>query len=361
MIPFYYRAIRYSWNEDRYRTPGVDSAKGVTSIGSDEVTLSPQVLPEPIPVKGKAAAPEGKAGEAAEGSPAIADRFFLLGQGDSPWEFPQHPFQISSRWSAAQAVKALRQPNFLVAVDAWALQQGILAAAESLAKEYSARVLFLHIQGPDATAEAEDGLLRQIEGFPQGYEFHSIRASAPAAALLQEAQAQNAALLLLATHGRQGKERVLTGSVSEDVFKQADIPVLVHRPGTSWPRLQNILVPFADLRGAWGAIGRAALLSRSFGAELWLFHVREKAVASSKEEQDWENTLAGLAASHSELREVEAEGGVAAAITAFATREGVQLIVLPSHREDLSKKILPGGISSQVLREAPCSVLGVPV
>ena len=52
----------------------------------------------------------------------------------------------------------------------------------------------------------------------------------PAAAILHEAQALQADLIALETHGRRGLSRLILGSVTDKVVRGAHAPVLVHRP-----------------------------------------------------------------------------------------------------------------------------------
>jgi nucleotide-binding universal stress UspA family protein len=51
----------------------------------------------------------------------------------------------------------------------------------------------------------------------------------PAAAILDEARAQGAGLIALATHARRGLPRLLMGSVAEKVVRGASVPVLLHQ------------------------------------------------------------------------------------------------------------------------------------
>lgn len=49
----------------------------------------------------------------------------------------------------------------------------------------------------------------------------------PAAEIMTHAQAIDADLIIMGTHGRTGIDRMLVGSVTEKVVKQCEIPVLV--------------------------------------------------------------------------------------------------------------------------------------
>jgi len=355
MIPFYYRAYKYSWNEDRYRTPGVDGPKAVPELGSDGVALAPQSFPEAAPLKGR---PEASAEAKASG--AKMPESVYVGAPPSPYADPlPHPFHIPTQWDSKAVLRALGAPKCLVGLDLWALDCGILDAAEALAEKYSARLLLAHIHAEtEADPEGEE-ILRRLRGLHAPYEYHSFPGS-PAEVLLRESRLQQASLILLATHGRKGKERVLQGSVAERVLKQADIPVLIHRPGTRWPRLKKILLPFEDLTGAQPALGPAMKLCRGFGGELWMLHVRKDSERPSGEGDNAKDLPAGLPQEHSEIREIDARGGIPQSIAAFAEAEDIDLLVMPSQREDPSKTLLPGGVTAQVAREVHCSVLVVP-
>src|SRR5262249_1555244 len=52
----------------------------------------------------------------------------------------------------------------------------------------------------------------------------------PAAAILHEAQALQAGLIALETHGRPGLPRLIRGGVAAKVARGAHVPILVHRP-----------------------------------------------------------------------------------------------------------------------------------
>lgn len=355
MIPFYYRAFKYSWNEDRYRTPGVDAAKAVPEIGSDGVVLAPQSFPAAAPVKDRAESSD----EAKTNQTKAPDNVYLDESPSLGGELPPHPFHIPTQWDSKGALRALSSPKFLIGLDLWALESGILEAAEALAKKYSAQLLLAHVSKESDTDSEGKEILRRLGEFPSHFEYHSFM-GAPAEVLLREARQQQASLILLATHGRQGKERVLQGSVAEEILKQAQIPVLIHRPGTDWNCLRKILLPFEDLPGAQPALGPAMRLCRNFGADLWMMHVRKDSDRKSRADGGVGEWPAGLPKGHTEVREIEASGDIPESIVAFAKSEGIDLLAMPSEREDQSQKLLPGGVTAQVTRQAHCSVWVVP-
>ena len=75
---------------------------------------------------------------------------------------------------------------------------------------------------------------------------HRLEEGDPATMILNVAQETGAGLIVMGTHGRTGLERLLMGSVAEQVMRKAPCPVLTMRgtPATSsaaqqhMPRLQ---------------------------------------------------------------------------------------------------------------------------
>ena len=71
-----------------------------------------------------------------------------------------------------------------------------------------------------------------------------------------------------------GRHRFRLGSVSGEVLRRAECPVLVVREGTSrGPRVERILVGFDATPGAWAAVDAAAELSRDCDAAVYLVEV----------------------------------------------------------------------------------------
>ena len=56
-----------------------------------------------------------------------------------------------------------------------------------------------------------------------------VLSGSPAPTILEHAEASNAELLVVGTHGRTGLRRLLLGSVAERVLRAAHLPVLVVR------------------------------------------------------------------------------------------------------------------------------------
>jgi nucleotide-binding universal stress UspA family protein len=127
----------------------------------------------------------------------------------------------------------------------------------SLARDYGARVLVLHVverpvlayggvmtapPPPPPSAEERQTIqerLRQITPSDPavGVEYQ-IEEGDPATAIVQVAQERPCEMIVLGTHGRSGLGRLLLGSVAEQVVRKAPCPVVTARA----PLLEPVLV-----------------------------------------------------------------------------------------------------------------------
>ncbi len=123
-----------------------------------------------------------------------------------------------------------------------------LEYASTSAKTTGAKLLIAHVRSIPEVAhgegmlhagmeyEDEGALLRRLQSIePEidgvAYEHRLLRGN-PAQQIIQLAKDENAALIVMGTHGRTGLMRLLMGSVAEEVVRQAPCPVLtVKIPG----------------------------------------------------------------------------------------------------------------------------------
>jgi nucleotide-binding universal stress UspA family protein len=129
-----------------------------------------------------------------------------------------------------------------------------LALALALAGAHAARVVFCHAVAPPsvmaASGYAEASLVGAMESADDesGDEARAVleaaaaraRASGleaeialvegePVASIIALAKSHDIDLIVMATHGRRGLERLMVGSVTEEVVRRSDVPVLVVR------------------------------------------------------------------------------------------------------------------------------------
>jgi nucleotide-binding universal stress UspA family protein len=164
-------------------------------------------------------------------------------------------------------------------------------------------------------------------------------------------------LLVLATHGREGLSRWLSGSVSEELAARTHVPTLFLGPnaqgfvdrGTGEMRLQRVLVPVAHEPPPWRSLTRAAVLLAPLGSSpkaCRLLHIGAHPPTLDSDIRDAIGT------------EIEVMDGPVVESILQAARTA-DLIVMPTagHRGFLDA--LRGSTTEQVLRQASCPVLAV--
>jgi nucleotide-binding universal stress UspA family protein len=208
-------------------------------------------------------------------------------------------------------------------------------------------------------------------------------AGSPAKKILDAIALEQAELVVMGTHGRQGVARFLLGSVSERVARDSPVPVLVCRApnqpvsatGSEVPppskRLRNILVPTDFEPGSEDAVRTAFELADRLGAVVHLLHAYRPVVTALA------NGMGTIeyAALHRQARErvgqaalphhgSEALGQCLAVmgdpyltIVETAERLRAELIVLGSHGRPGTKRGSVGSVAQKVLSAAPCEVL----
>lgn len=114
--------------------------------------------------------------------------------------------------------------------------------ATSLARDSGATICVVHVEEPpmaygggemyvgfDDAATKEELRRTLVQIVPTDHNVaydHKLLVGNPADAIVHEAEAENADLIVMGTHGRTGLTRLLMGSVAEAVVRRAKCPVL---------------------------------------------------------------------------------------------------------------------------------------
>jgi nucleotide-binding universal stress UspA family protein len=115
--------------------------------------------------------------------------------------------------------------------------------AATLARDYKARLILLHVMLPSvnpfgppppvATMPAESQNLGTFPWprppFPEVLVDHRVGEGDAHEEILRLAQKEKCDLIVIGTHGRSGLQRLLIGSVAEEVLRKANCPVLAVR------------------------------------------------------------------------------------------------------------------------------------
>src|SRR5690606_2906760 len=204
------------------------------------------------------------------------------------------------------------------------------------------------------------------------------RAETPVLGILAYAQDHAPDLIVMGTHGRSGVDRLLLGSVAEDVVRLADCPVLTIRPDTEPAPLgvRRVLAPVDFSAASWLAVAYAKHLAALTGAPLALVHVVETLPSyglvdippsfpppSVEVEAEAREALLDLAREAGgppvEVVPHVVAGHPTIGVLEAAAALAPDLLVLPTHGRSGLKRLVLGSVAEQVVRRGPCPVLVV--
>ncbi len=155
--------------------------------------------------------------------------------------------------------------HVLVPLDGSALAEAVVPAVASL---QPGLVTFLHVREAgqaEVDADAVFAAAGARLGLPEDRRRVLVRAGRPADAILAAAREVSASVIALSTHGRTGFNRLVLGSVAEEVVRAASTPALLLRAGApppGRPVLERPLVGYDGSDLAWRAVEALALLGR---------------------------------------------------------------------------------------------------
>lgn len=186
-----------------------------------------------------------------------------------------------------------------------------------------------------------------------------IRHQDPATGLFEFFLSHRPDLIVLSTHGREGLDRWLSGSVSEELAHHSHVPTLFIGAkshgfvdaATGEVRLEHILVPVANTPSPRLTLTILTDLLTSLGISpttVRLLHIGDKPP----------NVLGGLAPETYATIEL-IDGPVVETILRVSREQGMDMIVMPTAGRQGFLDALRGTTTEQVLRQAPCPLLTV--
>lgn len=175
--------------------------------------------------------------------------------------------------------------------------------------------------------------------------------------------AADADLIVMATHGRTGGERMIYGSVTDCVARSVSAPVLLvpRAHVASYPLIERIVVPLDGSELAESAMPTADALARHLTVPLHLIRVIDPRRETAGDLEAARRYLMDRAERHGVAPDLTWEvrsGDVTATLpSAVASRE---LVVMVSHGYDGIRRLLFGSVTDAlILRgQAPVLVLG---
>ncbi|HEX4002555.1 MAG TPA: universal stress protein [Candidatus Acidoferrales bacterium] len=249
--------------------------------------------------------------------------------------------------------------NILYLTDFSEPSEAALPFAAAVAREYGAKVFAYHVLIPaayvytapelatvglEAQEEVAEQNMRRVEAQLAGLPHEMIveRGAGIWAPLAQALNDYKVDLIVLGTHGRTGAEKLMLGSVAEEVFRKSPVPVLTIGPGAHRPhagaKFHKILYATDFSKESLAAVPYAVSLAEENQARLILMHVMKPSPTplSGREAQDLISNatfqLHDIVPSSAELwctaEAIIREGNAAEKILELAQEKGADLIVL---------------------------------
>lgn len=238
----------------------------------------------------------------------------------------------------------------------------------------------VHTIQPPTPDEVRHEMQRALPDLPlHGVEVRYIpHAGDPVQVIADQAVSGSADLIVMGTHGRSGVERLLIGSVTERVLRQAPCPVLVV-PSDVPTTLEvealftRVLCPLDYSPASLQALGLALEVARQAKGRVTVVHacevadeprlhaylgeVRRQALDIARDRLH--ALLADDPGSSGDVEQIVALGRPGREILKIARRQGSDVIVMGAQGRGRVGLALVGSTTQDVIRAAPCPVLVV--
>jgi nucleotide-binding universal stress UspA family protein len=205
----------------------------------------------------------------------------------------------------------------------------------------------------------------------------TIRRGHPEETIPEFASEQEADLLAMGTHGRTGISRYVLGSVTEDVLRQAEVPVLTARAGEDETAdgYGDLLIPTDGSEDATLAVDHGIEIGRRFDSRIHALNVVDVSTAGGHDAMLPSSVLEDFeAAGESAAAEISASaeradlasiaevrlGTPASGILDYAEENDVDLIAMATAGRTGPSRFLLGSTTERVVRHADVPVLAVP-
>lgn len=204
-----------------------------------------------------------------------------------------------------------------------------------------------------------------------------IESATPAEEIVGYADENDVDLVVMGTHGRRGVDRMLFGSVTEEVVRKAPCPAFTVRQDaevTPEQAVRRILVPVDFSDASEAAVKHAKEIALTYGAEINLLHVVEQPFYPSSYGIDSvsfptdevvdrvETQLGDLAREEIGYEHVMVKATVGhppSSILDYVETNEIDLVVIATHGRTGLDRMLIGSVAERVLRQSPTPVFVV--
>ena len=289
----------------------------------------------------------------------------------------------------------IQPKKILSAIDFSTFTDTIFSYSVALCRKYDAKLFLVHVttdlnrllEHNETTLDvevlqeeniryAQERLEERVKDLPVENEI-IIDQGTPADIISRLASEQQADMVITATHGKTGVNRLLLGSVTEKLIKTLHCPLLVLPPQEhAWMppdaveiKLKKILVGCDFSADSQLAFDYGLSLTKEFQAELYLSHVIKPSLYKNEREginklrdklkkkldsmvpegcRDWCTAKTALL-----------DGEPYIALMDYAKEQDIDMIVLGIRGHTLLEKLLVGSTTDRLIRHSPFPVLAV--
>ena len=191
-----------------------------------------------------------------------------------------------------------------------------------------------------------------------------IREGSPAEQLAAQAKEDNAALLVVGTHGMSGIKRNMLGTNSHRIIEISPVPVLIIREDFNFNKaLETIVVPLDSSDDTRQKVAEAAVFARTFGSTIHLLGLYTSNFPDLRRTVNnyvkmVERHLDGMEIKY-ETKYLEVEKNVTVTTLEYANEVKADLIAIMTEQEKSFTSLFLGTYAQQMVNESTIPVLTV--
>ena len=273
--------------------------------------------------------------------------------------------------------------HIIVPLDGTAESAVALPPARAMAQATGVFFCLLQVLHGHESREEVEASLKRIAGELAGSGVRvdvAVRQGEAAAQIRAEAADQDADLVVMSTHGRAGLGRVILGSVARKVLESTRTPVMLLRPGGHrLTQIHRLLVPVDGTPGGAIAIGQTDNQAQATNTENILYEAVEPIPAYAYDDlglgyagyvdPEWDKEALASAETYVQglaerlkndglnVQGVARLGPITDSISAFATKQDVDLIIMSTHALTGPARAVLGSVADALVRSAHRPVL----
>lgn len=191
-----------------------------------------------------------------------------------------------------------------------------------------------------------------------------IRQGNPADELTRQAAEDNAALLIVGTHGMSGMKKSMLGRNSYKTIEQSPVPVLIVREDFNFSKdLEHIVVPIDSSDDTRQKVPQAAMFAKTFGSTIHLVGLYTTTASSVRQVV---NNYIGMVQRYLDkldvkyvTRLVDVEKNVTLSTLEYAEKINADMIVIMTEQEKSLSSLLLGNYAQQMINLSNMPVLTV--